>query len=709
MSGIVAQANTDDGDVGIFDNKILDEYEVPFGEWIEHIVDWVDQNAGGVLDVIRWPFSFLLENVVDNFFADVSWVWICLLTLVVGALVRNIRIGVSAAAALAICGLLGTNYWEETARTIGMILVAVALCALVGIPLGVLCGRIDGVWNVVRPILDAMQVVHAFVYMLPVIFFFSFGVVPGTMVTMIFALPPLIRLTNLGIRQVPEDVVEASRAYGAPEMRVLFDVQLPLARPAIMTGLNQTLLLAISMIGIAAIMGAGGLGLLVFRAVQNLDISLAASAGLALFMVAVVLDRISQPEESDGGSLFSRISNAWAHRKDPSPLLDTDDEVQPVASTRSTGSYAPITGAERTGMAVAGAGAVIAIVSTFLTWANDGGLVSGWARRVDQLELTGRSFDGIDASGGSWFGYLVLLGALFILVSMAFEYLRPGRNARWLSSEGALFAAGMMLFTTVGYLVMQGAEIVRDEYSHGTGVYVALVGSVIAAIGSFLWLQAAPYQPFRPFAAKVSWGRLFGGTVAVGLLVISLWSGWSFDERADTVISPELQAQIDELRAQAAAGEIAANVAAQQIQNLSNSAQLGELIVLDGITSDGAQLGWPVLILGLASLALLLPASGLFFIDEKRQRTWGALSAALGVGIIGICAAWVISILRVADSEFVSGAGVFLALLGGFFLLVASRTTLAEYRRVKVYGDAQATTPPVIDLSPVDETELVPS
>ena len=128
-------------------------------------------------------------------------------------------------------------------RTVGMVIVSVALCSLIGIPLGVLCARKDAVWGVVRPVMDAMQVIHSFTYMVPFVFFFSIGVVPATMVTMIYALPPLVRLTNLGIRQVPEDVVEASRAYGAPESRVLLDVQLPLARPAIMTGLNQCLML----------------------------------------------------------------------------------------------------------------------------------------------------------------------------------------------------------------------------------------------------------------------------------------------------------------------------------------------------------------------------------------------------------------------------------------------------------------------------------
>jgi glycine betaine/proline transport system permease protein len=273
---VLAQSGVRGDNVGIFDPTILDQWEVPFGDWVDQMVDWIDANLAWLLDAIRWPFAFLLENFVDNFLAELPWVWVVLATAVIGALIRTPKVGVAAGLAMAFCGLLGTAYWIETVRTVGMVLVAVVLCAIVGIPLGILCGRLDSVWNVVRPILDAMQVVHAFVYMLPVIFFWSIGVVPGTMVTMVFALPPLIRLTNLGIRQVPEDVVEASRAYGATEMRVLIDVQLPLARPALMTGLNQTLLMSIAMIGIAAIMGAGGLGRLVYKAVQNFDIAASA-------------------------------------------------------------------------------------------------------------------------------------------------------------------------------------------------------------------------------------------------------------------------------------------------------------------------------------------------------------------------------------------------------------------------------------------------
>ena len=256
MIRVLAAAGVKAENVGILDRAILDQWEIPFGEWVDQMVDWIDLNLDWLLDAIRWPFSFLLNNFVDGFLTQIPWLFVVIATMMIGALVRTPKVGISAGLALALCGLLGPEYWLETIRTIGMVFVAVLLCAIVGIPLGIACGRIDAVWNVVRPVLDAMQVVHAFVYMLPVIFFWSIGVVPGTMVTMVFALPPLIRLTNLGIRQVPEEVVEASRAFGATELRVLTDVQLPLARPALMTGLNQTLLMSIAMIGIAAIMGA---------------------------------------------------------------------------------------------------------------------------------------------------------------------------------------------------------------------------------------------------------------------------------------------------------------------------------------------------------------------------------------------------------------------------------------------------------------------
>ncbi|MGB0502353.1 MAG: ABC transporter permease, partial [Acidimicrobiales bacterium] len=248
------QENTPTENASFWTKDWTDQYKVNFGEWADQSVDWIDINLEWLLNIIKWPFDFLLSNVVEGFLEQRGWWLIVLLMFFIGWAVRSFRVGLFALVALTFCAILGPGYWIETARTIGFIAVAVFLCVVIGIPVGIACGRIDPVWSVVRPVLDAMQVVHSFVYMLPFIFFFGIGEESATMVTMVFALPPLIRLTNLGIRQVPEDVVEASRAYGAPEYRVLTDVQIPLARPAIMTGVNQTLLLAISMLGIAAIM-----------------------------------------------------------------------------------------------------------------------------------------------------------------------------------------------------------------------------------------------------------------------------------------------------------------------------------------------------------------------------------------------------------------------------------------------------------------------
>lgn len=426
MSGILAAAAgmssgfSDAEGVGISETAVLDQWQLPIGYWFDQMVDWADGNAQWFLDAVKWPFSFLLDNFVNDFLLTTPWYQVVLFTVIFGSLVRTPKIGITAGLGLMMCGLLGVTYWLETMRTIGMVLVSVGLCTLIGIPLGIVCARVDSFWNVTRPFLDAMQTVHSFVYMVPFVFFFSIGPVPATMVTMIYALPPLVRLTNLGIRQVPEDVVEASRAYGASELRVLTDVQLPLAKPAIMAGLNQTLMLAIAMVGIAAIMGASGLGLLVFRAVQNLDVGLGISSGLALWTVAVVLDRLSQPEGAATGSLLTRIRDAIANRSDPEAVLKAvegaESEEQKAAKVVHVEHDVVATGRERTGMAVVGLGGFLAVIAVAMTWGSDAGLLSSHARDVD-VEMLGQSFNGYQASGGSWAGMVVLAMGFFSLLA----------------------------------------------------------------------------------------------------------------------------------------------------------------------------------------------------------------------------------------------------------------------------------------------------
>lgn len=667
-------------DPSVLDNDVLDEWSVPFGAWIDQSVDWVDNNLQWLLDAIKWPFEFLLTNLVDNFLIEISWFWVILGFVLIGALVRNVRIGLFAGAALAFCGILGDNYWIETVRTIGYIFVAVLLCALIGIPLGVACGRMDGLWGVVRPVLDAMQVVHAFVYMLPIVFFFSFGEEAATMVTMVFALPPLVRLTNLGIRQVPEDVVEAARAYGAAERRVLFDVQLPLASPAIMTGLNQTLLLSISMLGIAAIMGAGGLGRLLFRAITNLDVALAASAGLAFFLVAVVLDRISQPEESDQ-PLFSRIVDAWRHRSDPSALL-TGDEAEEVSTD---GRAVAVTGREHRGLVVATAGAVVAVIGVVLPWSDGAGLISSHARSAD-VDLEGSSFGGVAPSGGSWFGIILVMMAVWVLLAAADTLGRRSRGGRFLSADGALIGGLAMLGAALGFLVASPHSLV-EGHSDGLGLWVSLLGSVVVVVGAAIAVLDAPFTPIKPLSLDIAWGRIIGAGIALAVVVVGTLSGWTFDGRAESVITPELQEEIDALEAEAETNPAKALENANIIQNRINEARRTEVVVNDAWTSRGVGLGWLLVTLAVVAVVLTLPAAGVGGAEDMAR--WRASVGVLGLGaaLMTISAGWIASLLRVSDPGIVSGIGSFLVLVGGFFFFGSARGMVVNLDRARDYDD----------------------
>jgi glycine betaine/proline transport system permease protein len=671
--------------VSIFDTAILDEWRIPFGYWFDQMVDWMDINAAWVLDSIKWPFDFLLDNFVNSFLLTVPWFWVVLFTVVFGALFRTPRIGIQSGFALALCGLLGQAYWLDTMRTVGMVIVSVALCALIGIPLGVLCARQDGVWNVVRPVMDAMQVIHSFTYMVPFVFFFSIGVVPATMVTMIYALPPLVRLTNLGIRQVPEDVVEASRAYGAPESRVLVDVQLPLARPAIMTGLNQCLMLSIAMVGIAAIMGASGLGLQVFRAVQNLDVGLGFSAGFALFLVSVVLDRLSQPE-GDNRRLFERITGAVRARR------STDEEILGELAERSKDKQTievewntPATPNERKGLLVAGVGGFAALVSLFLTWGSDAGLIAGHSRAAD-LDLAGQSFNGFAASGGNWFGFFVFGAACFIITAAITTIRNPGSISKLMGAHGSAIASFIILISSLTYLIANTAQETVN-YSHGVGLFVSIAGGVIGVLGSLFAVQTAPLSPHRPLTVSIAWGRVLAGVTALLLVLIGSISGWTFDERGATDLPPEAQAEINILREEVELSPALVAINNSKISSLINRYRMTVETINDGITPNGAGLSYLAIPLVIIGLLTLLPAVGVFGFNEHLRWRWSVITAGIGVGISIIGLGWIISLARVSDLQIVTGAGAFLTALGGAALALSSRSILNEFNRKKVYED----------------------
>jgi len=724
LSGVFfAQAPGTTGDApegpGVLDNELLDQWRIPFGDWSEQIVFWTDNHMQRTLDVIEWPFKRLIDWLVKDFLINVSWLWVVLVLMAIAILVRNIKVGIFVGVALFVCGILGGEYWIETARTIGFIVVAVLLCVIIGIPTGVLCGRFDGVWKGVRPVLDAMQVVHSFVYMLPFVFFWGIGEVSATMVTMVFALPPLIRLTNLGIRQVPADVVEASRAYGATEMRVLFDVQFPLARPAIMTGVNQTLLLSISMLGIAAIMGAGGLGQLLFRAITNQDVARAASAGLAFFLVAVVLDRISQREASDTGNLLRRIRMAWANRRTPEVLIPSAESAAERAPTEvDPGKFAPISRKERLFMSFAFVGAAIAILSVFLPWTPNAGKMSAFGRLSDlslkrlsggpnpaewrskfgslsaEGQLDGMDFIGISASGGSWFGISVLVLGVFMVVSVALSYFIPGRPPRWLAVDAFLIAAVSAASLAAAHLLANKYTLnvrINDEFlgpsdpGLGIGVILALAGGLIAVGAGIGWLRAARYTPYYPLRTTVTWTRLIGVIIAVGILLGAMFASWSVDKRPETVIDEERiaqeeerQARIEELRDRpdASAADATEITAVKRIERVDS-----------GITSDGPQLGLWTWIAGLIALGMSFPAFNLYSYNERRLWLWSALTAGFGAAAAFIAFSWIATHVRSGDFNFTTGVGAFFALGGGLLIVASVLPALRKIRRIRIYDD----------------------
>ena len=691
MNVLAQQQNGDSLSPGFFDSEVLDRFLIPVGAWADQAVDWIAVRLDWLLAIVEWPFDRLIGFLVKDVLEPVSWVVVVIAFFVIGTITRNVKVGAFAAGALSICAVLGNNYWLETARTIGFVGVAVLLCVIIGIPVGVACGRADSTWRVVRPLLDGMQVIPSFVYMLPFIFFFGIGEVSATMVTMTFALPPLVRLTNLGIRQVPGDVVEASRAYGAPEWRVLVDVQLPLARPAIATGINQTLLLAISMLGVAAIMGAGGLGRVLFQAITTQDIPKGMASGLAFFLVAVVLDRISQPEDADTTSIVRRIRLAWSHRRDPEKLLPSDEGSGPEDGDdqgMGVGTFAPVATKERLPILITAGGGLLAIVSVFLTWTSGAGFISAYGRRVDEA-LAQQSFNGLSASGGSWFGYFALVLGVLVAAAAAVTLTTPGRGPRWLTTDGAVIGSVALLVMMICYLLAAPSDL-AGGHSTGVGVYVALVGALLASAGSLWWVQLAPHSPLHPLSARIASGRVVLAGVAVVVIGVGAVSGWSFDQRRDVVLAAEVEAQIAELQAEADADPTKAGVIASQISSLTATLSEEKLIVTDGISGEGARLGLWTLLAGLAGLAAAAPAAGVLGRDEHRQWRWSAVTAGIGAGVVCVSLAWIATHVRSADDNYLSGIGSFVALLGGVVLAATAAAVLKEFRRSKVYADSEA-------------------
>ncbi|MEZ0576171.1 ABC transporter permease [Halodesulfovibrio aestuarii] len=269
----------------------LDESIIPLSEWISDGIDWLVYNFRDVFQVIKVPVEVTLTGLSTALNALPFYIPILCITLLAWKFAGK-RLALFSLLSFSLIACLGL--WEATMTTLAMVLASVLFCSVIGIPLGVLAGRSSLFEAFLRPVLDAMQTTPAFVYLVPIVMLFSIGNTAGVIATIIFALPPIIRLTCLGIRQVHPELVEAAQAFGASEFQVLWQVQLPLALPTILAGLNQTIMMALSMVVIAALIGAGGLGSPVVLGLNTLDTGQAAVGGIAIVLLAVILDRLTQ-------------------------------------------------------------------------------------------------------------------------------------------------------------------------------------------------------------------------------------------------------------------------------------------------------------------------------------------------------------------------------------------------------------------------------
>ena len=267
------------------------EIYIPIGEWIEgNIKEWLFEQRP-LFKKLSAPIDTVL-NSLDSLLNFIPFPIILLIFVFLAYRTNGLKFAIFSFVSLVFIDLV--DLWSESMTTLAMIFTAVIFCMLIGIPLGILASRSNTFEIILRPILDIMQTIPSFVYLIPVVMLFGVGLTPGVVATIIFALPPIIRLTNLGIRQVGKGFIEAGSSLGLTKFLILIKIEIPLSLKTIMAGVNQTLMLALSMVVIAALIGAGGLGLTVYIALGRLDVGSAVVGGTGIVILAIILDRITQ-------------------------------------------------------------------------------------------------------------------------------------------------------------------------------------------------------------------------------------------------------------------------------------------------------------------------------------------------------------------------------------------------------------------------------
>jgi len=277
----------------------LEDNKIPVGKWVKNLVDWITDNLGWFFDGLSIGLETMIEGLLWLIQSPHPFVVIALVAALAWVLRRSWML-----CAFIVVGLLliiNQGYWEETTETLALVVSSAFVCMLVSVPLGVAAAHRPWLFRVMRPVLDLMQTIPTFVYLIPALILFGLGMVPGLIATVIFALPAPIRLTHLGVSSTPKPLIEAGEAFGATGWQLLWKVELPYALPSILAGLTQTIMLSLSMVVIAALVGADGLGVPTLRALNQVNIAKGFEVGLAIVLIAIILDRLCRSDDKGPG------------------------------------------------------------------------------------------------------------------------------------------------------------------------------------------------------------------------------------------------------------------------------------------------------------------------------------------------------------------------------------------------------------------------
>jgi len=275
-------------------NNFLDNVPtIPLAKWVESAMDWLTSNFSAFFNTIQ-QFGKLLMNQVTDLLNSIPAIILILLVVVFAFYATGKKFGLASFSLIGLLFIYNQGLWTNLMETTTLVIFSSIISIIIGIPLGILMSKSTIAESIIKPILDFMQTMPGFVYLIPAVAFFGIGIVPGVFASVIFALPPTVRMTNLGIRQVPKELVEAADSYGSTASQKLFKVEIPLAKSTIMAGINQTVMLSLSMVVIASMIGAPGLGSEVLTALQRTQVGNGFVAGLGLVIFAIIIDRLTQ-------------------------------------------------------------------------------------------------------------------------------------------------------------------------------------------------------------------------------------------------------------------------------------------------------------------------------------------------------------------------------------------------------------------------------